>query len=69
MIRRGELPSILKGGRRLVLADGLRASSPGVRRASVPPLSKDHPIFRFVGAGRSGGNRPGARDKHSILDQ
>lgn len=27
------------------------------------------PIFRLVGAGRGGGNAPGARDKHGILDQ
>ena len=69
MIRRGELPSIRQGGRRLVPADALHAGSNRTRRRSVPPLGKDHPIFRLVGAGRSGGNPPGARDKHAILDR
>ncbi len=69
MIRRGELPSIRRGGRRLVLADALRAGSIGTRRDRVPPLGKDHPIFRLVGAGRSGGHPPGARHKHAILDR
>ena len=69
MIRRGELPSIRQGGRRLVPAEALHAGSIRTRRSSVPPLGKDHPIFRLVGAGRSGGNPPGARDKHGILDR
>jgi excisionase family DNA binding protein len=69
MIRRGDLPSIRQGGRRLVLADALRASSTRTLKNSVPPLSKDHPIFRLAGAGRSGRNPPGASDKHAILDQ
>ena len=68
MLRRGELSSIRVGGRRLISAEALRASSArSPRRNTVPPLRKDHPIFRLVGAGRSGGNLPGARDKHSIL--
>ena len=69
MMRRGELPSIRQGGRRLVSVDALHAGSIRARRGSVPPLGKDHPIFRLVGAGRSGGNPPGARDKHAILDR
>jgi excisionase family DNA binding protein len=69
MIRRGELPSLRQGGRRLVPADALYRGSVRTRRNSVPPLGKDHPIFRLVGAGRSGGNLPGARDKHAIVDR
>jgi excisionase family DNA binding protein len=69
MIRRGELPSIRQGGRRLVPADALHASSIRTRSGRVPPLGKDHPIFRLVGAGRSGGKGRGARDKHAILDR
>lgn len=70
LIQRGELPSIRRGGRRLVPADAAR-KRPRRRasRASVPPLTDDHPIFRLVGAGRGGGNAPGARDKHAILDK
>lgn len=70
LIQRGELPSIRRGGRRLVPADAARKRPR--RRASlaaVPPLTEDHPIFRLVGAGRGGGNTPGARDKHAILDK
>ena len=35
---------------------------------TIPPLTPDHPIFRLVGAGRSGGALPGARDKYAIID-
>jgi excisionase family DNA binding protein len=70
LIRRGEIPSIRRGGRRLVPADAARKRP---RRAAsagtVPPLTEDHPIFRLIGAGRGGGNAPGARDKHAILDK
>ena len=69
MMRRGELPSVRQGGRRLVSVDALHAGSIRGRRGSVPPLGTDHPIFRLVGAGRSGGTSPGARDKHAILDR
>jgi excisionase family DNA binding protein len=71
LIQRGDLPSVRRGGRRLVPADAARkrprrvAGSP----AAVPPLTQDHPIFRLVGTGRGGGHRPGARDKHAILDE
>jgi hypothetical protein len=34
----------------------------------IQPFTENHPIFRLVGAGRSGGQSPGARDKHAILD-
>ena len=41
----------------------------GAVPGAIPPLTEDHPIFRLVGAGRGGGNAPGARDKHAILDK
>jgi excisionase family DNA binding protein len=68
LIQRGELPSIRQGGRRLVPADAARKRPRRGASAVVPALTEDHPIFRLVGAGRSGGNLPGARDKHAILD-
>jgi excisionase family DNA binding protein len=68
MIRRGELPSIRKGGRRLVPRDSLVPAARVRQKEKVPPLDKNHPIFRLVGAGRSGGKLPGARDKHAIVD-
>ena len=69
MIRRGDLPSVRQRGRRLVLADGL-TSRPRLRsQQEIPPLTRDHTIFRLVGAGRGGGGSPGARDKHALLDR
>jgi len=68
LVRRGELGSVRKGGRRLVRMSGSRA---GVRLKKTPAIatfSEDHPIFRLAGAGRGGGSGPGARDKHAILD-
>jgi excisionase family DNA binding protein len=70
LIQRGEIPSVRRGGRRLVPADAARkrprrAASP----AGVPPLTEDHPIFRLIGAGRGGGHTPGAREKHALLDE
>ena len=69
MIRRGDLPSVRHGGRRLVLAQGLTRRARRSARRDVPPLTRDHPIFRMVGAGRGGGGGPGARDKHALLDR
>jgi excisionase family DNA binding protein len=70
LIQRGELPSIRRGGRRLVPADAARKRPRrGGSHAGVPALTDDHPIFRLVGAGRGGGHAPGARDKHGIFDQ
>lgn len=69
LIQRGELPSVRRGGRRLVPADATRRRTRRSRSADVLPLTDDHPIFRLVGAGRGGGNAPGARDKHGILDR
>ena len=69
MIRRGDLPSVRQRGRRLVLAAALTSRTRERTRQRIPPLSRDHPIFRLVGAGRSGGGTPGARDKHALLDR
>ena len=67
LIRRGDLPSVRRGGRRLVPATAARIRRR--RTARIPAFSHDHPIFRLVGAGRGGGGTPGARDKHAILDR
>jgi len=68
LIQRGELPSIRRGGRRLVPATAVRTRTRR-RTAGVAAFSHDHPIFRLVGARRGGGRTPGARDKHAILDR
>ncbi len=69
MIRRGDLPSVRHRGRRLVLEHALSARRSRARRPEIPPLTRDHPIFRLVGAGHGGGHPPGARDKHALTDR
>jgi excisionase family DNA binding protein len=69
LIQRGLLPTVRRGGRRLVQATAVRTRTRQRRTTGVPVFSHDHPIFRLVGAGRGGGRVPGARDKHAILDR
>jgi excisionase family DNA binding protein len=69
LIKRGDLPSIRRAGRRLVPVRAIQARAPRRRPSTVSPFYEDHPIFRLVGAGRGGGRTPGARDKHAILDR
>ncbi|MBI4476316.1 MAG: helix-turn-helix domain-containing protein [Acidobacteria bacterium] len=68
LIQRRELPSVRRGGRRLIPATALRTRARR-RPTRIPPLSHDHPIFRLVGAGHGGGQPPSARDKHALLDR
>ena len=65
-IRRGALPSVRRGGRRLIPEDALSSATSQTDGEAVPALTEEHPIFRLLGAGRSGGLGPGARDKHDI---
>ncbi|MBI2970299.1 MAG: helix-turn-helix domain-containing protein [Gammaproteobacteria bacterium] len=69
MIRRGALPSIRRQGRRLVPRRALEKGALKMKGDKVPPFTEENAIFRLIGAGRSGGRAPGARDKHTILDQ
>ena len=69
LIQRGDLPSVRRGGRRLVPATAVQKGTRRGRTGHVPPFSHDHPMFRLAGAGRGGGRTPGARDKHGILDR
>ena len=70
LIQRGKLPTVRRGGRRMVLASALRRPpAAGASTGEIPAFSDDHPIFRLIGAGRGGGRAPGARDKHGILDE
>lgn len=68
-IQRGELPSVRRGGRRLVPENAIYTRTRRRRTDRIPPFSHDHPLFRLVGAGRGGGRPPGARDKHALLDR
>lgn len=67
-LQSGDLPSVMRGGRRLVDLKKVRKVARGKIAGDVPPFTENHPIFRLVGAGRGGGQPPGARDKHAILD-
>jgi len=67
-LQRGELPSVSRGGRRLVRLTAIRKAAGGKAKGDLPLFTKSHPIFRLAGAGHSGGQAPGARDKHAILD-
>jgi excisionase family DNA binding protein len=69
LIQRGGLPSVRRGGRRLVPASAVQARTHRRPTEGIPPFSHDHPMFRLAGAGRGGGRTPGARDKHTILDR
>jgi len=68
-LQRGDLRSLKRGGRRLVRLTMNRKSARGTAKADIPLFTESHPIFRLVGAGRSGGQLPGARDKHAILER
>jgi excisionase family DNA binding protein len=69
LIRRGALASVRRAGRRLIPRDALRRGTAPSGGSTAPPFDENHPIFRLVGAGRGGGQSPGARDKHAILDR
>ncbi|MBI3494059.1 MAG: helix-turn-helix domain-containing protein [Acidobacteria bacterium] len=69
LIQRGDLPSVRRGGRRLVPSTALHTRARRGSTAQIPHFSHDHPLFRLAGAGRGGGKAPGARDKHAILDR
>lgn len=61
-LRRRELPSVKRGGKRLIPADAV------VARVAGPRLFDDsHPMWKLVGAARSGGAGPGSSDKHFHL--
>jgi excisionase family DNA binding protein len=67
-LKSGAVPSVRRGGRRLVRLGMIPKAARGKVTGEIPPFTGKHPIFRLIGAGRSGGRTPGARDKHAILD-
>jgi excisionase family DNA binding protein len=69
LIQSGDLPSVRRAGRRLIPVTALRGRARRTLTTDIPLFSDEHPMFRLVGAGRSGGRTPGARDKHAILDE
>ncbi len=67
-IRSGDVPSVRRAGRRLIPSRALSRARPRGAEPEVPEFNEQHPIFRLLGAARSGGKAPGARNKHAILD-
>lgn len=68
MLRRRELASVRKGGRRLVPGRALEGKVRSKAKEALVPFTAEHAIWRLVGAFRAGGE-PGSGDKHAILDQ
>ena len=66
-IRCGDLPSVRQRGRRLIPATAIAKAARTVEVDDIPPFTRDSPLFRFAGAGRSGGRGPGSGDKYGIL--
>ena len=67
MIKRGTLTSVRQGGRRLVRVSAAYRERSG--SGPILPFTLAHPMFRLAGAGRGGGQKPGARDAHAIFDR
>lgn len=68
-IQKGQIPTIRRGGRRLIASAALRRQAASGSTRKIPAFTGDHPMFRLIGAGRGGGAVPGARDKHALLDK
>lgn len=67
MLRRGELESVQRSGRRLVPRRALERRARASDRSRSRPLSSDHPLWKLVGAFRSGGEGAGSSDKYGVL--
>jgi hypothetical protein len=68
-LQSGDLASVKHRGRRLVRLTMSRKPTHGKVIGAIPPFTENHPFFRLIGAGHGGGQSPGARDKHAILDE
>lgn len=66
LLRRGALPSVRKGNRRLIPARALRVRTATPRSTKLTALGKDHPIYRLIGAASSAG-KPDSSDKYGVL--
>lgn len=60
-LRSNELPSIKRAGKRLIPAEAL------VRSVVARPVDESHPMWKFIGAAKSGGAGPGSSDKYAYL--
>ncbi len=67
LLRSGALASVGRSGRRLVRRNAVAARTKKLRADALRPLDEAHPLWRLVGAARSGGSGPGSEDKHAVL--
>jgi excisionase family DNA binding protein len=67
MLRRGELASVRQSGRRLVPRSAVQKRVRAEPSATPTPLSSEHPLWRLVGAFKSGGKGAGSSDKYAAL--
>jgi len=67
LLRAGELSSVVESGRRRVLRSAVERRVHQRSAGSLQPLSSTHPLWRWVGAARSGGQGPGSEDKYGVL--
>lgn len=67
LLRAGELASVVESGRRRVFRSAVERRVQRRLEGALKPLSPTHPLWRFIGAGRSGGSGPGSEDKYGAL--
>ncbi len=67
LLRTGALESVVHHGRRLVLKSAVERRTRLRSTSDLRPLTPDHPMWKLVGAARSGGSLPGSDDKYGIL--
>lgn len=63
LLRAGELTSVVESGRRRILRSAIERRVHQRSEGRLEPLSSTHPLWRWVGAARSGGRGPGSEDK------
>jgi excisionase family DNA binding protein len=67
-LRAGALPSVRRGGRRLIPARavrGRRVMEAGT--GELPAFTAENPLFAMIGMGRSNRKEPGSSDKYAVL--
>jgi excisionase family DNA binding protein len=67
LLRAGELTSVVESGRRRVLRSAIERRIRQRSAGALKPLSSTHPLWKWVGAARSGGQGPGSEDKYGVL--
>ena len=67
LLRAGELASVVESGRRRILRSAIERRVRQRAAGTLQPLGPTHPLWRWVGAARSGGQGPGSEDKYGVL--